>query len=151
MRFFWLLPLFALASCGDPTAPIPRNLVLTAGVSRATVRSGDSVTVTVTVSNVGTTSEDVQGNWCIEQPFVVTTLDAKPVASGTDRLCSADLLIVTIRPGKSLVLTSVWNAITRVGTSTAQAKLPTGKYLITGRLPGVVVRQSTSAAIELTP
>jgi hypothetical protein len=152
MRSFLVAALLAAASCGDPTAPAVQDLALTTAASRTSFRPGDAVMVTVTVTNVGTTPQKINGRLCGAHPFAVARSNSEIV--GPERraiLCNAILEIVTLAPGESYAFADRWYGGSNAGTLESPAMLAPGEYFLRGSLPGVNARASVPITIDVLP
>jgi hypothetical protein len=122
-----------LAGCSrDITAPTTALLV-TASVSRASFRAGDTVTVLMTVFNRSGRPQTIGGDGCGFLRFEVTTPDGSVV--GPDGLlCSMILITKTLAPGEQYSSTQSWNGTASGnGRGTPLQMLTPGTYFVVGR------------------
>jgi hypothetical protein len=122
-----------LSACHrDITAPTTALLV-TASVSRASFRAGDTVTVLVTVFNRSGQPQTIEGDGCGFLFFEVTTPDGS-VVGPNGRLCSMILIPKTLVPGEQYSSTQSWNGTAfGNGPGASLPMLTPGTYFVVGQ------------------
>jgi hypothetical protein len=123
-----------LSACSrDITAPTTALLV-TASVSRASFRAGDTVTVLVTVFNRSGRPQTIGGNGCGFLFFQVTTPEGS-VVGPNGLLCSAILIPKTLAPGEQYSSTQSWNGTAfGNGPGAPLPMLTPGTYFVVGEV-----------------
>jgi hypothetical protein len=116
--------------CSDSTSP---NLSITVGTSAGTIRSGDPLTVTVTVLNLGSKSYTIHANGC---PVPFKIFDSEGNIARLDQICTTELKLAELMPGDSYTFTSTWRGQRQVlvDGSYVETPLTTGNYTIRGEI-----------------
>ena len=161
MRPFALVTLLlvgALASCRDATAPIDQfhpasigvlePLSLTTTVSPAELAPGDSITMTITITNVSNSTVNAVTTACASR-FVITGPTGDPVDRGNP-ICTLELGIKALAPGQSVSLTEHWDGMELVGGDVV-ARAPAGQYIVRGNGFTGRVRSNTPAVLTVLP
>ena len=132
MRRLLCVLLLATACAKDVTAPAAA-LLITASVSRDSVRAGDTVSVLVTVFNRSTEPQTLGNEGCAFIGFDVTNSAGSIVGPVWSVFCGAPLVMKTLAPGEQISATQVWTG-TGVGggSDTSPQFLPPGNYIVTG-------------------
>jgi hypothetical protein len=111
-------------------------------------RVGETVTVTVVVTNRAAQSRTIETNVC--EPFQVTTASGTVVGPAA-RICTASSIQKTLVPGEQFVFTRTWSGDARgAGPSAPAAVLAPGTYLVRG-LAYLTTFESSSVTIQVIP
>lgn len=94
-----------VAACSSATSPTADLGVVTT-LSRAEFRAGDAIDVSITVTNHGTASRELNIATCPD-PFIVTTEDGTVVGPAL-RGCTLELRTRDLRPGESFTYALLW-------------------------------------------
>ena len=141
-----------ILGCRDGNSP-PQPLTVAASVDRPVFRLGDTVIVTIDVSNPGTRTTTLETDFCPVLPFVVTTLAG--VMVGPDFVTSGCLLIggtVSLPPGAHRTFVTKWAGSALRDAPSNPVSLAPGEYLLRGRLrPDDVAGEGTPVLIEILP
>lgn len=145
MRLLPALFLLSLVACErSPTTPA-NGLLVTAAVTPAVVRAGQSVSVEIVFTNRGTESRDVAPNQGVcGMPFEVLRTDGTDTNLGQFLYCEGALDEggFSLEPGARYTIIQQW--------STQDWPLATGAYILRGAVhgPGVV---NVPVNIQVTP
>ncbi len=140
--------LLVFASCREgPTEPID-GLRVTTSLSSATLRAGESVTITVTATNTSPRTVSIQGNTC-PKPFEV--LQGAEVVAPGGRLCTAISIPIDVAPGASHTFMYQWAGDRRQDdpARSATIQLAPGSYTVRGIVSGSS-REVIGNAVALT-
>lgn len=133
-RFGLPLALAALAAtgCGDSATGPADDLTVTAGVAPTTFRAGDSVTITVTVTNAGPRTRSIVAQPC-DDPFTVTAADGT-VLPAVPRICALALVPPReVAPGGSVTITRDWRGdVGSTAGGSLGASIAPGRYTLRG-------------------
>ncbi len=120
------------AGCRSATEPSTSVLVVTVEPSRATFVRGDTIHLTVTVSNPTASEVTVSGSSSCLLAF--RALDAQGrVLAASDRICTMDLSHATVPAHGTLIRALVWNGNAASGEGPL-AQVPPGEYRVVGVL-----------------
>lgn len=151
MRQCWMILALLAAACSSPTSA-SRDLTVETRVSTPIARPGDTVTVSVVVTNHGKRVRSVAHHECPES-FVVATLGGT-IVGPAEKLCAAiGYLPKELAPGEALTITAPWVGDALAGEVRWPAwLLPPGAYRIHGRVftDGGVV-EGEPVVLELVP
>ena len=160
MRLITLLAAIAVAGCTDVTGPdiasspapisAASPIALTTSVSPTTLAPGDSVTITVTLTNLSDTTVTLAAGGCT-LPFVVSTelgRNAGPDVTGL--VCPAVLIVITLEPKQSKSIPQTWDGML-VGQSGERTRLPAGNYEVRGSAEYGAVRSNPAAQLTVLP
>ena len=156
LRLTVLVALIALAGCRDLTGPsvhstpAPINptspIALSTMVSSAELALGDSVMITVTLTNVSDTTVTLNLSAC-SSPFVVTTRSGRAVGPDVaDAVCPAVLIVDRLAPSESVSIPRTWDGTLVPPFNEHQPVFP-GDYLVRGS--GVYGPVRSNPAVEL--
>jgi hypothetical protein len=121
----------ALAGCAD--AASPGDLAISITTSASQIRSGDSISVNVTVTNVGDREHTIEGSGC-PRLFRVYELEGDVVPR--PELCSLSSKPVRLVRGDSYTLSYRWVAenFTYTDGTVVRTPLPAGPYTFRGQV-----------------
>lgn len=151
--------LFALTGCGGASTPVPlqtrtgqyQTLQLQA-TSRTTYKRGQSVSVTLVVTNTGTQTVTYPYGGCtpneaqvLQSGQVVATFDDTPPGEG----CTADIKTATFTPGQTRTFTQVWDQQISSADGQSSTMASAGNYQIVSGLP-IFVGNNIMGAAPLT-
>ncbi|MGE5731113.1 MAG: BsuPI-related putative proteinase inhibitor [Gemmatimonas sp.] len=122
-----ILGLIGVVACQHVTSP-QADVEVSARLSSAEFRAGDTVRLTVTVTNRGEVIRELNTAEC-PAPFVVTTENGAEVGPA-EHACTLQLAMKTLAPGESFIYTVPWS-----GDARSAPRLPPGRYLLRARVP----------------
>lgn len=129
MRFCSAAAFMLLACHGPPTSP-RGDLEVGTTVAPSVFRVGQTVTVTVVVTNRADQSRTIETNVC--EPFQVMTAGGTVVGPAV-RICTAMSVAKTLMPGEQYVFTRAWSGDARGAGPTAPTTfLAPGTYVVNG-------------------
>ena len=139
---------FMLAAChGQPTSP-RADLEVSTSVTPSVFRVGQTVTVTVVVTNRADQSRTIETNVC--EPFQVRTPGGTVVGPAA-RICTAMSMSKTLVPGEQYVFTTTWSGDARgAGLSSPAAFLTPGTYVVQG-LAALPTSANEPVTIQVIP
>lgn len=158
MRFVTLLALGTLVGCSDVTGPdigsapaaisAASPIALTTSLSSAVLAPGDSVTITVTLTNLADTTVTLASGECTS-PFVVSTLSGRAIGPDVaTEVCPAVLIVRTLAPNQSVSVPYTWDG-TLNGTD--RTRIRAGEYLVRGSTQFGPVRSNAAAELTILP
>ncbi len=172
MRLVALLAVIALVGCDDITAPdivsspAPASatspIALTTSVSSSVLAPGDSVTITITVTNVADTTVTIGWGLC-SSLFVVSTRSGRAVGPDVAGLvCPPVLFTATLAPNESMSLPATWSGMLSGAVSAQETwygilnggmrgRIPAGNYLVRGGAAFGPVRSNAAAELTVLP
>lgn len=137
-----------LAACSSPTSPAD-DLAVATTVSPSSFRSGDQVTVLVTVTNRGKRPWAINLGACLH-PFVVVNDRGEVVAPGS-RICAANSSQKELQPGETYAFEHQWTGENRDPASSTITMIPAGTYTLRGHvLVGSQVLAGDAVTIHIT-
>lgn len=104
-----LVAALAAAACSDAATGSADGITVATAVAPTAFRTGDSATVTVTVTNMGSRTRSFFASGCLD-PFDVIAADGTVLPAGA-RLCLDVLQLqqpLEVTPGKTRVFTRAW-------------------------------------------
>ena len=121
----------ALAGCSD--AASPGDLAVSITPSASLIKAGDSITVSVTVTNVGDREHTIEGSGC-PRLFRVYELEGDVIPR--PELCSLSSKPIRLVRGDSYTLNYRWVAETFTYTdgTVLRTPLPAGSYTFRGQV-----------------
>src|SRR5450756_1841833 len=129
MRFCCAVAFMLVACHGQPTSP-RADLEVTTSVTPSVFRVGQTVNVTVVVTNRADQPRTIETNVC--EPFQVTTPGGAVVGPAA-RICTAMSIPKTLVPGEQFVFTTTWSGDARTaGPGSPAAFLAPGTYMVHG-------------------
>lgn len=138
-----LAALIPLLGCGSPSEPEPGPLSVAISMSQSEVVPGDSMTVTVSATNVTDSSVAARGSSSCWLRFEVRDALGRYVAP--QLFCTDDLAGGgVIPPGETRELSFAWTAENRRLTTGDSVPLPAGSYRVHGVLDGVDLEARTA-------
>jgi len=147
MRFCSAVAFMLVACHGQPTSP-SGDWEISTTVAPSVFRVGQTVTVTVVVTNRADQSRTIETNVC--EPFQVTTPGGTVVGPAT-RICDAMSRPKTLVPGEQFVFTTTWSGDARgAGPTSPTAFLAPGTYVVHG-LVHLSTFKSTPVTIQVIP
>jgi len=147
MRFCFAVAFMLVACHGQPTSP-KADLEVSTSVTPSVFRVGQTVTVTVVVTNRADQSRTIETNVC--EPFQVTTAGGAVVGPAA-RICTAMSMPKTLVPGEQFVFTTTWSGDARgAGPGSPAAFLAPRTYLVHG-LAFLATFESTPVTIQVIP
>ena len=127
MRFCCAVAFMLVACHGQPTSP-RADLEVTTSVTPSVFRVGQTVNVTVVVTNRADQPRTIETNVC--EPFQVTTAGGTVVGPAA-RICTAMSIPKTLVPGEQFVFTRTWSGDARgAGPNAPVAFLAPGTYMV---------------------
>jgi hypothetical protein len=158
LRFVALLALVPLVGCSDVTgpdigsAPAPISaaspIALTTRLSSAILAPGDSVTITVTLTNLADTAVTMASGDCTS-PFVVSTLSGRAVGPDVAaEVCPAVLIERTLAPSQSVSVPYTWDGTLN---GVERTRIRAGEYLVRGSTQFGPVRSNAPAELTILP
>lgn len=136
------LPLIA---CSEPTAS-NRSVEVTLTVDRTVLRAGETASVAVAATNRGTRSVTINSGGC-PAAFVVVEPDGAVAVPGP-QICAAIASLHEIAPGETYVIRHTWRLDAAVPGETTSRLLPSGSYVLRGRVLGQNLR-AESLPVEI--
>jgi hypothetical protein len=155
VRLFFVLPFLFLAGCED-SAPHPENWAVTTSISRTAFKAGDTVTVTVTVTNIGPDAGAINSKGC-PLPFEVMPAGTLTVVGPQDVVCTTEQRFATLAPGESFSYHTVWDGKGRTANRAfgdPVVLLSQGDYMVQGIAPtdaGLVASGNSLGFVILPP
>jgi hypothetical protein len=147
MRFCSAVAFMLVACHGQPTSP-SGDLEVSTSVAPSVFRVGQTVTVTVVVTNRADQSRTIETNVC--EPFHVMTAGGTVVGPAA-RFCTASSLQKTLVPGEQFVFTTTWSGEARgAGPTSPAAFLAPGTYVVHG-LAYLSTFKSAPVTIQVIP
>ena len=120
----------AIVGCSSTTEP-KSELRVTTTVNASTLRTGDSVLVTVTVLNAAAKTDTINANPC---PVAFSVETAAGVLVGPPaETCDGSYVIKELKSGQSYVTSSWWKGDGYTATASGVQPLPAGRYTIRAR------------------
>ena len=158
MRLVALFAVIVLVGCHDITgpkigsspAPISATspIALATSVTPATLAPGESVTITITISNLTDTTVTLASGICTS-PFVVSTRSGR--AMGPDestQICPPALILRTLAPSQSVSVPVTWDGLLNGAERT---RIAAGDYLVRGSTQFGPVRSNAAAELRVLP
>ena len=143
-----LVALLAVAGCQSATGP--RQLVsVSLTVDQTTLKPGDSVLVTVNITNESPGPVTISGSFC-PPPFVVRNA-AGAVVGPAASICPTVLTVRTLAPRQTIVLHTAWRGDASVPGITGTAFVAPGTYALQGRVgaaDGLVESAPVSVVVQ---
>jgi hypothetical protein len=160
MRLLTLIALVAVAACNDITAPLIDSapapisaaspIALSTTLSSAVLAPGNSVTITVTLTNVADTAVTMQLGTC-SSPFVVSTRLGRAVGPDSRELaCPGVLRIVTLAPNESASFPQTWDGFV-LSADNPPKRVSSGDYVVRGSNAYGAVRSNPAVALRILP
>src|SRR4051812_30990048 len=153
MKSLMVVAACLLMACNDSTSPAS-GIAVTTATSATSVSAGGTVSITLSITNHGVSTREVQATFCPQRPFEVMNLSGGVVGPRQPEICTLALIApVVILPGETRTFTVDWHGdASGVGPADETLYLSPGIYLIRGRVmvEGAFV-YATSVPINVTP
>jgi len=158
VRLVALLAVIALMGCDDITAPkigsapapisAASPIALATSVTPATLAPGESVTITITLTNLADTSVTLASGMCTS-PFVVSTRSGRAVGPDySSEVCPAVLITRTMAPHQSVSIPVTWDGLLY---GDGHPRIAAGDYLVRGSTQFGPVRSNAAAELTVLP
>lgn len=136
----------SLVACGDSPTALLSDLQVTASISRPEFKSGDTTTVTTTITNTGKYALQITDSSCL--PYFEVVRDEIVVAPGAGVCAAVAILPFTLAGGETRVFKDVWRGDNRA----VQQKLVAGTYGLRARVQSTIgVTISAASTINILP
>jgi len=127
----WLFPISLLAGPRCSNSLSPRYFPVVTTVSRAAFRAGETVEITVEVTNQTGSEQKINANQCPPK-FFVRRADGIVVGPGS-YVCSLPLITETLPPGAKATFAFTWGGESSNPTNLPETNfLPPGAYRVQG-------------------
>jgi hypothetical protein len=127
----WLVPIALLAGPQCSNGLSPRDFPVVTTVSRAAFRAGETLEITVEVTNQTGSEQKINANQCPPK-FMVLRADGIVVGPGS-YVCSLALITETLLPGAKATFAFKWSGEASNPTNLAETTfLPPGAYRVQG-------------------
>lgn len=128
----WLFPISLLAGPHCSNSLSPRDFPVVTTVSRAAFRAGETVEITVEVTNQTGSEQTMNANQCAPK-FVVLRTDGIEVGPPGPSVCTLEAVNGTLLPGKKATFAFKWSGEASNPTNLPETKfLPPGAYRVQG-------------------
>ena len=138
-----------LSGCLPPTSP-SEDLAFSTAISSPVFKSGDPITIRITVTNHGSKTRTLMGDAC-QNSFSVINGANQVVAPGS-RVCTAAVYARELKFNETYVFVHQWNGETTAAGSSTVTYLAPASYRLRGFV-SVEGQQLTSpeAIVRITP